>query len=138
MVAMMAPILAEVDILKSQPGWVSIITIVILLFLALTMMAYMTYYERKLIAYMQDRVGPTRTGFRGLLQPAADGVKLLFKEDIIPRGADRWVFFFAPIVVFVCALTSLCCSRLVGSGAFRSRRGGTSISSSPTRMSARS
>ncbi len=100
------PTFAEVDILKSQPGWVSLITIVVLLFLALTAMAYMTYYERKLIAYMQDRLGPTRTGFRGLLQPAADGVKLLFKEDIIPRGADRWVFFFAPIVVFVCALTS--------------------------------
>jgi NADH-quinone oxidoreductase subunit H len=58
------------------------------------------------IAFMQDRLGPTRTGPRGLLQPAADGLKLLFKEDIIPAGADRWVFFFAPIVVFVTALTA--------------------------------
>lgn len=98
--------LAEVDVLKSQPGWLTFITIIVFLFVALTAMAYMTYYERKLVAFMQDRLGPTRTGFRGVLQPAADGVKLLFKEDIIPRGADRWVFFFAPIVVFVCALTS--------------------------------
>ncbi len=94
------------NILTDQPGWVTMITIVILLVIALTMMAYMTYYERKVIAFMQDRLGPTRTGPRGLLQPAADGVKLLFKEDIIPVGADRWVFFFAPIVVFVTALTS--------------------------------
>jgi NADH-quinone oxidoreductase subunit H len=97
---------AEVDVLSSQPGWLTAITVVVLLFIALTMMAYMTYYERKVIAFMQDRLGPTRTGPRGLLQPAADGLKLLFKEDIIPSGADRWVFFFAPIVVFVTALTA--------------------------------
>ena len=94
---------AVVNVLSSQPGWLTAITIVVLLFIALTMMAYMTYYERKVIAFMQDRLGPTRTGPRGLLQPAADGIKLLFKEDIIPAGADRWVFFFAPIVVFVTA-----------------------------------
>ena len=99
-------ILAEVNVLNSQPGWLTAVTIVVLLFIALTMMAYMTYYERKVIAFMQDRLGPTRTGPRGLLQPAADGLKLLFKEDIIPSGADRWVFFFAPIVVFVTALTA--------------------------------
>ena len=97
---------AVVNVLSSQPGWLTTITIVVLLFIALTMMAYMTYYERKVIAFMQDRLGPTRTGPRGLLQPAADGLKLLFKEDIIPAGADRWVFFFAPIVVFVTALTA--------------------------------
>ncbi len=106
-VTTMTPILAQqVDILGSQPGWVSVITALVLLFIGLTMMAYMTYYERKVIAFMQNRLGPTRTGPRGLLQPLADGVKLVFKEDIIPRGADRWVFFFAPIVVFVCAVTS--------------------------------
>ena len=97
---------AVVNVLNSQPGWLTAITVVVLLFIALTMMAYMTYYERKVIAFMQDRLGPTRTGPRGLLQPAADGVKLLFKEDIIPAGADRWVFFFAPIVVFVMALAA--------------------------------
>lgn len=95
-----------VDVLNSQPGWLTAITILVLLFIALTLMAYMTYYERKVIAFMQDRLGPTRAGPRGLLQPAADGIKLLFKEDIIPAGADRWVFFFAPIVVFVCAIAS--------------------------------
>jgi NADH-quinone oxidoreductase subunit H len=97
---------ATVDVLNSQPGWLTVITIIVLLFIALTMMAYMTYYERKVIAFMQDRLGPTRSGPRGLLQPAADGVKLLFKEDIIPAGADRWTFFFAPILVFVCAIAA--------------------------------
>ena len=99
-------IVGVVDVLNSQPGWVTVITVLILLFIALTMMAYMTYYERKVIAFMQDRLGPTRTGPRGLLQPAADGLKLLFKEDIIPAGADRWVFFFAPIAVFVMAIAA--------------------------------
>jgi NADH-quinone oxidoreductase subunit H len=93
-------------VLNSQPGWLTVITILVLLFIGLTMMAYMTYYERKVLAFMQDRLGPTRSGPRGLLQPAADGVKLLFKEDIIPAGADRWTFFFAPILVFVCAITA--------------------------------
>jgi NADH-quinone oxidoreductase subunit H len=97
---------AVVDVLNSQPGWLTAITILVLLFIALTMMAYMTYYERKVLAFMQDRLGPTRAGPRGLLQPAADGVKLLFKEDIIPAGADRWTFFFAPILVFVCAIAA--------------------------------
>ena len=64
-------------------------------------MAYMTYYERKVLAAMQDRMGPTRTGPNGLLQPLADGVKLLGKEDLIPKAADKWVFWFAPMVVFV-------------------------------------
>src|SRR5215471_2334360 len=97
---------ATVDVLNSQPAWLTVITILVLLFIGLTMMAYMTYYERKVIAFMQDRLGPTRAGPRGLLQPAADGVKLLFKEDIIPAGADRWTFFFAPILVFVCAISA--------------------------------
>src|SRR5215831_18543422 len=97
---------AVVDVLNSQPGWLTAITIIVLLLIALTKMAYMTYYERKVLAFMQDRLGPTRSGPRGLLQPAADGVKLLFKEDIIPAGSDRWTFFFAPILVFVCAISA--------------------------------
>jgi NADH-quinone oxidoreductase subunit H len=66
----------------------------------------MTYFERKVLAAMQDRMGPTRTGPKGLMQPLADGLKLLSKEDLIPRAADKWVFFFAPLVVFVGAIVS--------------------------------
>jgi NADH-quinone oxidoreductase subunit H len=67
----------------------------------------MTYYERKVLAAMQDRMGPTRTGPNGLLQPLADGVKLLGKEDLIPKAADKWVFWFAPMVVFVTAIVGV-------------------------------
>ncbi|OIQ59849.1 NADH-quinone oxidoreductase subunit H [Moorella thermoacetica] len=62
---------------------------------------YLIYLERKISAYMQQRIGPNRLGPHGLLQSVADAVKLLGKEDIIPRGADRWVFIIAPILIFI-------------------------------------
>jgi len=89
-----------------QPIWITFIVAFVILNVLLISMAYMTWYERKVLAYMQDRVGPTRTGPHGLLQPMADAVKLLGKEDLIPAAADRWVFMFAPVVVFVAALTA--------------------------------
>jgi NADH-quinone oxidoreductase subunit H len=57
------------------------------------------------LAAMQDRIGPNRVGWKGLLQPLADGVKLLGKEDLIPAHADKIVFYFAPLIVFVAAIT---------------------------------
>lgn len=75
----------------------------IVLNVLLGLMAYMTWFERKVLARFQDRLGPTRTGPFGLLQPIADGVKLLSKEDIIPAAADRLIFLVAPLVSFVLA-----------------------------------
>ena len=70
----------------------------------LTGFAYTTFLERKVIARMQQRHGPNRAGPFGLLQPAADGVKLIFKENITPVGVDRFVYFLAPIVSMVVAI----------------------------------
>ena len=65
--------------------------------------AYATYLERKISAFMQARLGPMRVGPWGLLQPIADGLKLLTKEDFIPEKADRWIFFFAPYIAVAAA-----------------------------------
>jgi NADH-quinone oxidoreductase subunit H len=77
---------------------------VVVLVGVLTAMAYYTWAERKLLALFQDRLGPMRTGPFGLLQPLADAVKLLTKEDLIPASADKWLFFFAPVIAFVTAV----------------------------------
>ncbi len=65
--------------------------------------AYATYLERKISAFMQARLGPMRVGPWGLLQPIADGLKLLVKEDFVPENADRWIFFVAPYIAVVAA-----------------------------------
>ncbi len=90
-----------------QPLWLTFIVGFILMNVVLVGMAYMTWFERKIIARFQDRLGPTRTGPSGLLQPIADGIKLLGKEDLIPAAADKIVFFFAPLVIFVTAIVSV-------------------------------
>jgi NADH-quinone oxidoreductase subunit H len=65
--------------------------------------AYATYLERKISAFIQARLGPMRVGPWGLLQPIADGLKLLTKEDFVPEKADRWIFFFAPYIAVAAA-----------------------------------
>ena len=65
--------------------------------------AYMVWLERKVAARFQDRIGPNRVGPLGLLQPIADAIKLIIKEDLVPRGADRWVHLAAPVLVLVSA-----------------------------------
>ena len=65
--------------------------------------AYMTWGERKLAAWLQDRVGPNRAGPLGLLQPIADGLKMIFKEEMIPTHSNRWLFVFGPSFFMLCA-----------------------------------
>ncbi len=69
--------------------------------------AYVSLMERKVLADMQVRLGPMRVGPNGLLQPIADAVKVLLKEDIIPAGANRWLFRFAPVLTFFTGLSCL-------------------------------
>jgi len=76
-------------------------------FVLLTGFAYMTYAERKVAALFQTRIGPNRVGPFGFLQPAADGIKLIFKEELIPAGADRFVFILAPIITVIPAFIIL-------------------------------
>jgi NADH-quinone oxidoreductase subunit H len=75
----------------------------VVLVILLTTMAMLTWAERKVLARMQNRYGPTRTGPFGLLQPLADGIKLLAKEDVVPANADRYLFLFAPLITFATA-----------------------------------
>ena len=80
---------------------VAAIKIFIVLNVVQLVVAYTIYVERKVIAHVQMRMGPMRVGWHGLLQPIADGLKLLFKEDIIPDKSDRIVFVLAPVMVLV-------------------------------------
>ena len=82
----------------------SIIKIVVVLVPLLLGVAYLTLAERKVIGYIQVRLGPNRVGFKGSLQPIADAVKLMFKEVIIPTNANRFLFLAAPVLAFVPAM----------------------------------
>ncbi|MGB6429040.1 MAG: NADH-quinone oxidoreductase subunit NuoH [Candidatus Acidiferrales bacterium] len=86
---------------------VALIKIVVLLFLLMTVLAYLSWFERKVIAHIQSRWGPYRVGPHGLLQPLADGLKFLFKEDLVPAGADKFVFLLAPLLALSLAITSI-------------------------------
>jgi NADH-quinone oxidoreductase subunit H len=83
------------------PAWPTIWTLVKIIVIAVPLIlcvAYLTLVERKVIGYMQVRIGPNRVGPLGLLQPFADVAKMLFKEIIVPTGASRYLFFIAPML----------------------------------------
>jgi NADH-quinone oxidoreductase subunit H len=82
----------------------TLIKIALVFFVVLTLAAYLVLAERRVLAWIQDRKGPNRVGPFGLLQPLADVVKLLTKEDFRPAGADRWLFYLAPAMAAIPAI----------------------------------
>lgn len=80
-----------------------IVLILILFLLSLGVAAYATYGERKVAAFLQDRIGPNRAGPFGLLQPIADGVKMFMKEEIIPNVSNKWLFILGPCIAMATA-----------------------------------
>jgi len=97
-----------IALLTQNAFWIiTIVKIALLLFIVLTVNAYLTWFERKVVAHIQSRWGPHRVGPHGLLQPAADGLKFLFKEDPTPAGVDRFVYYLAPFLALALSLTAL-------------------------------
>ena len=88
--------MAEIGIIL---GRILVVFVVLLL-----SVAYMTWVERKIIGHMQSRLGPHRVGWHGLLQPIADGLKLIFKEDIVVAAADKVIYHIAPAIIVATAL----------------------------------
>jgi NADH-quinone oxidoreductase subunit H len=88
---------------ETGTGLAAIVAIVVPLLLAV---AYLTWWERKFIGWVQIRIGPNRVGWAGLLQPIADGVKLLFKEIILPANASKGLFLAAPVIMIMPALAA--------------------------------
>lgn len=84
--------------------FIKAIIILVIFAISLGIAAYETYFERVIAAYIQDRVGPDRAGWHGILQPLADAGKLFFKEDFIPTLADKWLFILGPSLAMLTAL----------------------------------
>jgi NADH-quinone oxidoreductase subunit H len=90
-----------------QEFLVTLLKIVVMTQLLLGLFSFMTLAERRLLAFMQFRLGPNRTGPFGILQPIADGIKLFFKEELKPDSASTWAFFAAPIVAVTAAFMAI-------------------------------
>src|SRR5437879_8093271 len=82
----------------------SLIKIALVMAVVLATVAFLTLAERKVLGWMQDRMGPMEVGPYGILQPVADGIKLFFKEDITPAGANKAMFALAPMLTMVVSM----------------------------------
>ena len=99
-------------LVAGAPDWLaqivsSLLNITALLAVFLSLFALISVLERKILARIQNRLGPNRVGPFGLLQPVADGIKMLIKEDIVPTRADKVVHFLAPILIAATAILAL-------------------------------
>jgi NADH-quinone oxidoreductase subunit H len=95
------------DSFGHDPWWLILIKVVIVFAFGVVMTLLGVWFERRVVAFMQVRPGPNKVGPLGLLQTLADGLKMAFKEDIMPRAADKVVYFFAPTISAICAITAL-------------------------------
>lgn len=86
---------------------ITLIKIIVIFGAVLTVVAYLSYFERRLGGFMQDRLGPNRVGPWGLLQPIADGLKFVFKEDFVPAKANKFLHTIAPAIIMATAITGL-------------------------------
>jgi NADH-quinone oxidoreductase subunit H len=89
-----------------DPWWLVLVKVVLIFAFLVVMTLFVNWYERRALGRMQVRPGPNRNGPFGLLQALADGLKLAFKEDVIPKTADKVVFVFAPVISTVSAFTA--------------------------------
>jgi NADH-quinone oxidoreductase subunit H len=97
-----------VEFVSQHPILVAaVVKIAVLLFIVMTALAYLTWLERKAIAHIQSRWGPYNVGAHGLLQPLADGIKFLFKEDVTPPVADKFVYTLAPFLALALGLSAI-------------------------------
>jgi NADH-quinone oxidoreductase subunit H len=97
-----------VEFISQHPVLVAaVVKIALLLFIVMTALAYLTWLERKAIAHIQSRWGPYNVGAHGLLQPLADGIKFLFKEDVTPPIADKFAYTLAPFLALALGLSAI-------------------------------
>src|SRR4249920_3719134 len=87
--------------------WATVYVLLVFVGLSVAVIA-MNWLERKILAHMQVRLGPMRVGPHGLLQPIADALKLILKEDIVPEGADSFVFLLAPVIILLAVFSVYC------------------------------
>src|SRR5438067_11367829 len=87
--------------------WITLLTIAVVMGALQGLCAYLILVERKVAAYVQDRIGPNRVGPFGLLQPIADGLKFILKEDYRPRHVDKILFTLAPAIMVIVIIISI-------------------------------
>src|SRR6188768_4194104 len=104
----------DLEVFFHDPWWVVLLKALFALVLLLVLTLFTIWYERRVVAFMQHRIGPNMNGPFGLLQSLADGMKLMFKEDFTPTAADKVVFTLAPFVVAIPAITAFAVIPMAG------------------------